>query len=229
VIGRRPWSTTDRLVLLTVAAGGALVARSLLIGYVGYRFLAWNLFLAWIPYALGLGIHRLASRTEHGTGILVLPTALWLLFLPNAPYIVTDFVHLRGSAPELLVVDALVIAAFAALGVALGLLSLHRVHAVVARRLGERLGWAFVGGTLLLTGAGVWMGRVLRWNSWDVFTDPKPLLARTLDALSAPWDHPHAVGFTALFALGLLVVYRYVLQGTRARVPVRVDRDPGLL
>ena len=227
MIRRRPWSTTDRLVLLTVAAGGALLARSLLIGHVGYRFLAWNLFLAWIPYVLGLGIHRLASRTEHGTGILVLPTALWLLFFPNAPYIVTDFVHLRGSAPGFLLLDAWVIAAFAALGVALGLLSLHRVHVVVARRLGERLGWAFVGATLLLTGAGVWMGRVLRWNSWDVFTDPRPLVARILDALSAPWHHLHAVGFTALFALGLFAVYRYFLRG--GRVAVRVDRRLGLL
>ena len=216
------WSTTRRLALLSLAVCAALVVRSLLIGYLGYRFLVWNLFLAWIPYGLGLGVDRLAGRTQHGTGVLVLPTALWLLFFPNAPYIVTDFVHLMGSEPEHLLLDAVVIGAFAALGMALGLLSLRRVHAVVASRLGERLGWAFVGGVFVLTGVGVWMGRVLRWNSWDVLTQPGPLLRRTVDSLLSPWDHPYAVSFTLAFAAGLCALYlRFV---AKPRTPVRARR-----
>jgi len=211
----RTRTTTERLAIFSAVAVAVLLARSLALGYPGWMFLAWNLFLAWIPYVLGLAIGRLASRTRHGTGILVLPTALWLLFFPNAPYIVTDFVHLQESVPHLYVVDALILAAFAILGLALGILSLRRVHAVVAERLGVRIGWAFVATVFLLTGAGVWMGRVLRWNSWDVFTNPKPLVLRTVDALLAPWNHPHAVGFTLVFAAGLFLLYRRTLRGAR--------------
>lgn len=213
----RSWSTTQRLAFLCLVVCAVHVVRSLIIGYAGYSFLLWNLFLAWIPYWLGLAIDRLASRSEHGTGLLVLPTALWLLFFPNAPYIVTDLVHLRGSEPRYLILDAVVIASFAALGMALGLLSLRRVHAIVARRLGERLGWAFVGSVFVLTGAGVWMGRVLRWNSWDVVTHPMPLLRRTFGSLLKPWDHLPSVTFTLLFALGLFLLYERFVHSPRTQ------------
>lgn len=219
---RVPRSPTARLALVSAVAWGALCARSFLPGDLGSRFFAWNLFLAWIPYLLALAIAALASRTRHGSGVLVLPTALWLLFFPNAPYIATDLVHLGRSLPQLVVLDALVIGLVAAVGMALGLLSLRRVHAVVAERLGTRRGWLFVGAVFLLTGAGVWMGRVLRWNSWDVFTNPRPMLARVLDAVLAPWNHPHAVGFSLAFALGLLLLYRRAFR--RAPAPARTVR-----
>lgn len=227
MIRPRPWNTTDRLFFLTLAVCGGLGVQSLVTGSLNHTFLVWNLFLAWIPYCLGVGIDRLASWTEPGTGILVLPTALWLLFFPNAPYIVTDLVHLRRAAPEHLVLNGLLIASFATLGMALGLLSLRRVHAIVARRLGARTGWAFVGAVFLLTGAGVWMGRVLRWNSWDLATNPVAMLRRTVDVLLAPWNHLHAVGFTLLFAVGLFVLYQRLV--VRSRVRVRAPRRLGLL
>ena len=191
MVRARSWSTTRKLAFLSLAVCGGHVLRSLLIGYAGYHFLLWTLFLAWIPSWLGLAI-------------------------------VTDFVHLLGSAPGEMLLDAATIASFAALGMALGLLSLGRVHTVVARRLGERLGWAFVGTVFVLTGAGVWMGRVLRWNSWDVVTHPLPLLQRTFASLLKPWDHLPSVGFTLLFALGLFVLYERFVRNPRA--PMRSSR-----
>ena len=221
---RRP---TRALFCASVLLCGALVLRFVFSASLGFGFLAWNLFLAWIPYLTGLGIVRLARRYRPGSGVLVLPTAFWLLFFPNAPYVITDLVHLRGAPFPHVVPDAALISAFAVLCLALGLVSLRTVHRVVTQRLGARAGWMFAATVLLLSGAGVWMGRVLRWNSWDVVTNPVGLLKTTLHALLMPWNHLPAVGFTLLFASVLFLLY---VVAPRLRVgwleaPVRARRE----
>lgn len=170
-------------------------------------FLPWNLFLAWVPYVLGNAIRELADRTSHGTGILVLPIAVWLLFFPNAPYIVTDLIHLDWSPPGYLLVDAVLISAFAALGLALAIASLGTVHAVVRERLGQSVGWAFVASGAVLTGLGVWLGRALRWNSWDVFTNPLGLLGTVGRALASPTLFVRPIVFSAGFGCALILLY----------------------
>jgi uncharacterized membrane protein len=181
-------------------------------------FLPWNLFLAWVPYVLSRAIGRLADRTTPGTGItLVLPIAVWLLFLPNAPYIVTDLIHLDLSPPGSVLTDAAFIVTFAALGLALAVASLGTVHEVVRERLGHVVGWAFVASAALLTGAGVWLGRVLRWNSWDLFTNPIGLLGTIGRGLASPTAHVRPITFSAAFGCALFFLYLRV----RTRSPNR--------
>ncbi|NNE95817.1 MAG: DUF1361 domain-containing protein, partial [Acidimicrobiales bacterium] len=111
-----PSRQTTVLGWASVVALAAFASWTAATGRSRIDMLPWNLFLAWVPFVIGVGIRRLAARTPHGTGILVLPTALWLLFFPNAPYIVTDLIHLRNSPPSYLVGDAVIIGVFAALG-----------------------------------------------------------------------------------------------------------------
>src|SRR5262249_40204331 len=129
----------------------------------GMRFLLWNLFLAWIPLLLALALYDLYRRGSRST--LFAPIgALWLLFLPNAPYIVTDFIHLDALRRTPLWLDGITLSAFAWTGILLGFVSLYLVHAVVRHRFGARVGWEAVLVALALTSAGVYLGRVLRWN-----------------------------------------------------------------
>src|SRR4051794_12309899 len=106
------------LAWASVACIALLGVRAQMRGHEHYRFLVWNLGLAWVPLALALGIDRLRRHGGHAVPALALG-AVWLVFVPNAPYIVTDVVHLEAGS-RTLPVDALVIGAFSAVGVLLG-------------------------------------------------------------------------------------------------------------
>ncbi len=171
-----------------------------------YVFLCWNLFLAWIPWLAGRAFE--ASRRRPSAATLQLGWfALWLLFLPNAPYIATDLLHLKWRPPVPLWYDLALLLAFAGTGLLLGYLSLLDVQAAVEERFGRAKGWAVAAGSLLLSGFGVYLGRFLRRNSWHVLTDPIALLRDIADRLLDPTLHPRTYGFTLVFGLGLLLGY----------------------
>ncbi len=198
--------------------------RELHYGDRDYRFLLWNLFLAWIPVLLAL---RIYDRYRDGAGLARLAplAALWLLFLPNAPYILTDFVHLQPTARTPLWLDGAILSAFGWTGLLLGFVSIYLVHAVARHRLGERAAWSFVAGILGLVSAGVCLGRFLRWNSWDLLFTP----GRRLTELVAHLGDPGAVtraGVLTLLLTGLLAsgyFTFYVLVGSRLE---NVGRGP---
>jgi uncharacterized membrane protein len=189
-------------LLASGACVALLVARSAFVG-VGYAFLAWNLFLAWVPYLFALALTRVRGRR-----LAVLLVAAWLLFLPNAPYIVSDFVHLEDSPGARVVLDAVLIAAFAGAGLLLGFESLRLVQAVTRERLGEAAAWALAGVSVVLCGVGIYLGRVHGLNSWDAVTRPGRLLGRILPALADP--RAHVATFAGTLALGLVLLVVYV-------------------
>ena len=185
----------------------------------GYRFLAWNLMLAWVPFVLALGLYD-SERQGRPRSVLVVLGALWLLFLPNAPYIVTDFIHVGEVPGAPLWYDAGMTAAFAGTGLVLGLGSILLVQGVVTRRLGSVIGWAMIGPVLLLCSLGVGMGRFQRLNSWDALTRPKHLLQLVGARLADPTGRPAVV--VALVALtGFLAVAYALLYAVSALGPER--------
>jgi uncharacterized membrane protein len=183
-------------------------------GALDFRFLLWNLVLAWIPLLVALIVY---DRYRRGTRLAVLTPAiaLWLLFLPNAPYIVTDFVHLAPGAQTPLYLDGVVLSAFAWTGVLLGFVSLYLMHAVARDRLGPRGGWLAALAALGLTSVGVYIGRFLQWNSWDLITRPGQRLAEIAPRLDQTTVLAHAAGLTLLLAglLALTYVAFYSLVG----------------
>ena len=170
--------------------------------------LIWNLILAWIPFGLSIVIY---DRNRAGSRLLsLLPFAgLWLLFLPNAPYILTDFKHLVPSPNVPIWVDVVVIAAPAWTGMLLGFLSIYLVQSVVRELAGPLVAWGAAFGALALSGFGIYLGRVLRWNSWDVLTDP-----RLLSQLDGVLVNPRAIAMTVLLSgfltVSYLVIYAFI-------------------
>jgi uncharacterized membrane protein len=185
-------------------------------GAFGFRFLVWNLILAWIPLLFGLLVY---DRYQRGSRLLMLAPALvlWLLFLPNAPYIVTDFVHLSASSPAPLWLDGVELSAFAWTGMLLGFVSLYLVHAVARHRFGPAPSWVGVLGVLALVSVGVYLGRVKRWNSWDLITQPGARLTQLHAHLGDPAALTRAAAIslavTCLLAAAYLVFY--VLMAAR--------------
>ena len=188
------------------------LAVTLLLGRIAmthervYSFLVWNLFLAWVPYACALAIRRMHARRARNLSLIGM-FALWIGFLPNAPYLVTDFVHLRYRDGAPVWFDTLMLASFAWAGVWLGVASLRICSRVVRVRGGANIGAGFVAIAALLSGFGIYLGRFLRLNTWDVATHPITVLHHVLSPLAHPLLHPQAWLVTLTFALFFLVVY----------------------
>jgi uncharacterized membrane protein len=197
---------TAAFILGSLGAIGMLAVRMDRVGEPAFVFLTWNLFLAWVPYVLALAVaavHALRGPRP----LLWVFGAGWLLFLPNAPYILTDFIHLGRVRGAPLWFDAALIGTFAAAGLALGLASLLIVHQVVEARVGRAFGWVVAVTSLVLSAVGVYLGRFPRFNSWDVVTDPDGLVAVVLQRLADPFGNPFLVRFSVLMSTLLLGSY----------------------
>jgi uncharacterized membrane protein len=194
------------LVALSLAAVGLLAIRIDRVGDPAFVSLRWNLFLAWIPFVISLGVAAVHGRGGPRPLLWVLGAA-WLLFLPNAPYILTDFIHLGtvGGAP--LWFDIALIGTFAAAGLALGLGSLLVVHHVVEARAGRLVGWAVAVSSLVLSAIGIYLGRFPRFNSWDVLTDPHSIVPVVLHRLADPLGNTFLLRFAVVMSTLLLASY----------------------
>jgi uncharacterized membrane protein len=195
------------LLLTSALACGILAARVARVHQLSYAFLFWNLVLAWIPYWLSLWASASRRRHPRDWWRLIAPGALWLLFFPNAPYIVTDLVHLRERRPVPLWFDIGLLAAFMLSGCFLAVVSLHIMQTLVRRLVGGLASWLFVGLAVGLSGLGVYLGRVQRWNSWDIVLYPRDVLADAIRPLLYPASHVHPLGLSALFATILFICY----------------------
>jgi uncharacterized membrane protein len=215
----RPWVSLT--FALSAASFGCLLMILLRVaatGSIRYTFLLWNLFLAWIPYVLALAVRRTAAggRTDAGVKPLAALLALaWLFFYPNAPYILTDFIHVirtrvRVEPPHPLITenallwyDIILNSSFAFIGHIIGLISLLILHGTIRQRYSRRWGWAFVVIATGLGGYGIYLGRFERLNSWDIARDP----ARTLRIAFANLVNPKAVLVSLCFALFIFLTY----------------------
>src|SRR5665213_980751 len=163
-------------------------ARSHVLDMWGYNFIWVNLILAAVPYGSSLCadllfrfMPRSRRRIRFG-GLLLLPLfALWLLFLPNAPYVLTDFRHLEHWTRLQVVYDTMMLGTYAVTGYALGVMSLVIMQRMVLAAFGRRISRLFVMACCFLAGIGVHLGRTLRYNSWDVFSQATAVLGTVLD------------------------------------------------
>ena len=195
------------LMLSSALAVALFVARAYYSHRFTFVFLLWNLFLAWIPYLCSLWIASLHRRAPQHWWRLVIPSMVWLIFLPNAPYIITDLWHLDERPPVPIWFDIGLLATFAWTGCFLAIASLRAMQNVVADFLGRWWSWAFVLPIIGPSGVGIYLGRFMNWNSWDLILRPQTVLAETIGNFAHPIRNPQPFGVTALFAAFLLVAY----------------------
>ena len=197
-------------VLLNVAC---LICIALVVARIAYsdtsrhRGLIWNLFLAWIPFMLAYFAHAVSWRRT--TLYLIIPVIafLWLIFFPNAPYIVTDFLHLEDRPQVPMWYDILMLATFAWTGCFLAIASLRTMQLIVKSYVGWFASWLFAGVALSLCGLGIYLGRFSRWNTWDLFSSPKAILRELATNVINPFSNLQFTGFTILFTAFLVVCY----------------------
>ncbi len=215
-------SATGLIALLAVlcacsAASVALISvRMQQTGSEELEFLRWNLALAWLAMVLGLATFA-AHRWRMPGPVIISAGVAWLLFLPNAPYLVTDMVHAGNTWESVpLWFDIVMFATFGGTGLLLGYASLYLVHSVVSDRFGAVAGWALTFATLALSGAGIYLGRVLRLNSWDPATQPELFLSIARRRLEDPMGNPGL--YTVIAMMSVMLVLGYVVFVASARV-----------
>ncbi|WP_109851770.1 DUF1361 domain-containing protein [Aquimarina sp. AU58] len=171
-----------------------------------YLFLVWNLFLACIPY----GITILLSIRKTNQIIFWLGFVIWLLFLPNSPYILTDLQHIRLSNLQSVWFDVLLILSFAINGLIIGFASLWMMQTLLLEKFSKKITNLFSYCILLLCGFGIYLGRVLRWNSWDILQNPSGILSDILKRVLFPAQHINTWAFTIGFGGFLIITYRMI-------------------
>jgi uncharacterized membrane protein len=195
------------LAAATVMCVALVASRFLYTGSRGYFFLIWNLFLAWVPFLLALLVRRAQGDSHRPRFRLLILGALWLLFYPNAPYILTDFLHLQPRSGSPVWFDMMLIASFAWTGLLLGFASLYLMQQLVERFYGRARGWMFVVIVSFLSSFGIYLGRFERWNSWDIVSDPRGLMRGIWSMMIDPTGHPRTIAVTIVLALFLLIGY----------------------
>lgn len=179
-----------------------ITGRVIYTGEITFVFLVWNLFLAFLPFVFSWRL-KLERPGLLNLGKLL----LCLLFLPNAPYILTDLFHLRTQTYDLIWFDTLLIANFAWCGLLFYFFSLRHLQKFMQPLFSKN----FIAGALILlsmlNGFGIYIGRYLRFNSWDILTQPFALAREMAALILQPWVHPQAWGITVLYGIFLYLGY----------------------
>jgi uncharacterized membrane protein len=192
-----------------------VVARVLHTGHLTYAFLVYNLALAWVPLGFALAAVSFDGyRSRTGQVLAAICAGGWLIFFPNAPYLMTDVMHLRVAGNRLFWVDLTALQAFAWTGLALGFVSLDLIQRLVARRVGRVMSWLFAGAVLAASAFGIYLGRFRRWNSWDLLRAPRALLRDAAGTLIHPFPNRPVIAHCVVLAAFLFTAY-VVVQNLR--------------
>lgn len=195
------------LTFATVVGVALVIARMVFTHNYRYAFLVWNLFLAWLPLIFALMARDSFKNGAKNNWRFRALSSAWLLFLPNAPYIFTDVIHLLNGRFQHFWLDLTLILICALTGLVLGFVSLYLMQGVVSRMFGQAVSWLFIAAATGLSGFGIYLGRFLRFNSWDVLTRPGKLFNGLTDWAANPMANSHTLAFPALFAAFLFIAY----------------------
>lgn len=188
-----------------------------------HKFLMWNLFLAWIPYLCALAMAALQQRRAHAWQY-ILPALVWLLFFPNAAYLVTDLVNLNEFPPVPYWYDIAFFATLAWTGLLLAVASLQIVQRMAQSAWGVVWSWVVVLGVIGLNSVGIYLGRFLRWNSWDILADPLQILRDAAMPFLHPFAYRQSVAVMLVFSALLLVCYVSMLSFSKRGAPNKSAR-----
>jgi len=219
--------TAIPVLALMIASGTSVAlvfARMLWTGNPRYSFLVWNLFLAWLPMMFALlACEKYRTASARDWRFLGLAGA-WLLFFPNSPYIFTDLIHLTTHYFPHFWVDLMLILLCALTGLVLGFVSLYLMQSVVSRMLGRGASWLFIGAVAALSGFGIYVGRFMRFNSWDVLFKPRQLAHGIGNWFADPMANSTSLAFPVLFATFLFITYLmlYALTHLQEAQPLKV-------
>ncbi|UPT71301.1 MAG: DUF1361 domain-containing protein [Flavobacterium sp. JAD_PAG50586_2] len=187
------------LIILSVISILLMLLRVKLTYNMYLLFLIWNLFLGYVPYFMSSQL----KSTVPGTYKFYLLLIGWLLFIPNSFYLLTDFVHLHHHSDLQYIFDALLLTFFSIAGFYAGISSMLHIHGLLEMKYSSQKSKYVMITLCYLSSFGVYLGRILRFNSWDIVSNPIKLFSNILSSL----QHFQTYEFVTLFGTFILIVY----------------------
>lgn len=204
-------------LLLLLGSGVSLLFYALgaLSGGLWERhYLVWNLFLAWVAFGLSVWLYSMLIHRRWSEWLPLTLTVVWLCFLPNTFYMLTDYIHVPEGDTANITYNVVLFTSFISVSVALGFASLALIHSELRRRLPARVAWGVVSIIILLVSLAIYIGRYLRWNTWDILTEPAGILFDMSERVLNPTAHPQTFITTCLFFILLSTGYYAVWKLT---------------
>lgn len=197
-----------QIFILFVVITLLIFGRIIFSGSQYYLFLFWNIFLAFVPFVISRIVALIAKKEDSKyLGVLIAGAFLWLITFPNAPYLVTDVIHLGHNRLMPVWYDAILLFLTAWVGMLFTFYSLSNIEKSLRTKFSQIKTEVILGLAILLSSFGIYLGRFLRWNSWDVITNPTELTFDILDIFMHPSRHGEAFGFTIVMLIFISVSY----------------------
>lgn len=205
--------------LLSGLCLGLFFLRIAMTGTVRYWFIPENLALAWLSFVFAWLLLIELKKRRWATWQNISLSILWLFFLPNSWYVLTDFVHVAPTGEISQVYDIVMMFSLVICGFILGFTSLYIFHKQFLKRWSATVSHGVVAGILLLSSFAIYLGRDLRWSTWDVVANPGGIILDVSDRVIDPFGHPRAINVTGLFFVLLGSIYLAIWILTRPYKP----------
>jgi uncharacterized membrane protein len=196
------------IIPLTILAVMLSILRIVIWGKFSFAYIIWNILLAFIPFVISSLLLSLSKMEKFNKIIFITGIFFWVIFIPNAPYIVTDFIHLGEIRAVPLIFDVFLLFSSATVGLILGFHSLFHIEQIIKAKYSPRITSIIMSLILLLISFGMYLGRFLRFNSWDIFVNHISLIKNIWKIFSALTSHIEVYLYTLLFFFFLILSYK---------------------
>ena len=187
------------ITLLIILAVILNVLRVILFDKYSFIYILWNILLALIPFLISSILLFYSDKKKLNKSFFVIGGFFWLIFLPNAPYVVTDLIHIGVVRAVPVLYDSILLFTSAWASLLLGMYSIYQMEKIILSRYNKKITDISIFIILLLTSFGIYLGRFLRFNSWEIFTSPVSLFQKMLKIFSYSTYHIEALIYIPLF------------------------------
>jgi uncharacterized membrane protein len=195
------------IILLIILAFALNILRVILFDKFSFIYILWNIFLAFIPFLISSILLYYKENDKLNKTVFIIGSILWVVFIPNAPYIITDLIHIGVVRSVPVLYDSILLFTSAWVGLLLGMSSIFHMEKIFLYKYSKKITSFIIIIILLLTSFGMYLGRFFRFNSWDIFTSPIYSLGKLFSNLTSSAYHIEALIYILLFFVFLYVSY----------------------
>jgi len=198
-----PKQITSLLILAVVLN----ILRVLFFSNTAFLYILWNIFLAFIPFIISSILVLRTNKNNISKIFFVAGLILWFLFLPNAPYVITDFIHLGRIHAVPIMFDIFVLFTSAWVSLLMGLYSLVNIEKIFLLRFTKKVTNIVMVLIILFASFGMYLGRYLRFNSWDFFVSHNYLITSIMKIVKEPNSNENMYAYTSLFFIFIYISF----------------------
>lgn len=200
---------SSEILYLMLIATVLNLLRIIIWGKYSFVYILWNLFLAFIPFLISFTLLYLSKKGKLKILFFLIGFLFWLIFVPNAPYLVTDLIHLGESKTTPILFDAILLFSSAYLGMIFFFHSLSHIEKIIKNFLSKRWAGVIIASLIVIISFGIYLGRFLRFNSWDIFVNHYSLINNVWKIFTEnSVKHWNVYWFTLMFSFFLFFSYK---------------------